>query len=75
MKIQQTYQENMTLEEVARQSRPLSESPNNSIIRKMFKQKYFVNQEEFLAQNTADVSGEHETRRGGTTKPAAERIS
>ena len=75
MKIQQTYQENMTLEEVARQSRPLSESPNNSIIRKMFKQKYFVNQEEFLAENPTNISGEYDTRGGGTTKTDAEGIS
>ena len=65
----------MKLEEVARQSRPLSGSPDKSVFRKIFKQEYFVNQEEFLAENSTDVSGEHDTRRGGTTKPAAERIS
>ena len=63
------------LEEVARQSRPLSRSPDTEDIRKIFMLEYFVNEEEHLAEYSHIVSGEHEARRGGTTDSVIEQIS
>ena len=65
----------MRLEEVARQSRPLSGSLDTEAIRKIFMLEYFVNVEEHLTEYSDFVSGEHEARRGGTTESAVERIS
>ena len=65
----------MRLEEVARQSRPLSGFPDTEAIRKTFMLEYFVNEEEHLAEYSYIVSEEHEARRSGTTDSAIERIS
>ena len=63
------------LEEVARQSRPMSGSPDTEVFRITFMLEYLENEEVHLVENTDFVSREHETRRGGTTKSADERIS
>ena len=65
----------MRLEEVARQSRPLSGTPDTEVAPTMFKHEYLVNEKEHVVENLDFVSGEHETRRGGTTKSAVERYS
>ena len=65
----------MRLEEVARQIRSLSRSPDTKAIRKIFILEYLVNEEKHLAEYSDFVSGEHEARRGGTTESAVERIS
>ena len=59
-------------EEVARQSRPLSVTPDTEILLKIFRIEYDVNQKKFLAEISDFVSGEHDNRGGGTTMPAAE---
>ena len=61
------YQENMTIEEVARQCRPLSVTPDTEILRKISRIECLVNQEEYLAEISDFVSGEHDTLGGGTT--------
>ena len=50
----------MVREEVARQKRPLNRSPDTEVNRKIFKR-------ESLVENSSFVSGEHDTRRFGTT--------
>ena len=65
----------MTLEEAARQSRSFSGAPDTEVFRKIFELEYLANELEFLGENSDFVSGEHDTRRGGRTKPAVERCS
>ena len=65
----------MVHEKVARQSRPLSGAPDTEVFRKIFGLEYLANKREFLGENSDFVSGEHDTRRGGTTKSAVERCS
>ena len=65
----------MIHEEVARQNRPLSGAPDKEVFRKIFGLEYHANEREFLGENSDFVSGEHDTRRGGTSKPAVERCS
>ena len=75
MKIRILYQQNMRLEEVARQSLPMTGSPDTEVFRIIFKLEYLENEEVHLVENSDFVSGENKTRRGGTTKSADERIS
>ena len=65
----------MRLEEMARQSRPMSGSPDREVFRIIFKLEYLENEEVHLDENSDFVSGKHETRVGGTTESADERIS
>ena len=65
----------MILEEVARQSRSFSGAPDTEVFRKIFELEYLANDRIFLAENSYFVSGEHDTRRGVTTKSAVERCS
>ena len=65
----------MILEEVARQSRPLSGAPDPEVFQKIFELEYLANEREFLFENLDFVSGDHDTRRGGTTKSAVERCA
>ena len=75
LKIRILHQENMILEEVARQSRPLSVAPDTGVHRKIFGLEYLGNEREFLGENSDFVSGEHDNRRGGTTKSVVQRCS
>ena len=75
MKIRILYQENMRLEEMARQSRPTSGSPDTDVLHILFKLEYLENEDVHLVENSDFVSGENKTRRCGTTKSADERIS
>ena len=65
----------MRLKVVARQSRPMIGSPDTEVFRKIIMLVYFENEEVHLVENSDFVSAEHETRRGGTTKSADDRIS
>ena len=58
----------MILEEVARQRSTCSCSPDIEVFQKMFKVEYLVNELEIVAEYSDFVSGEHDTRGGGTTK-------
>ena len=60
---------------MARQTRPLSGSPDTEAIRKIFMLEYFVMKEVHLSEYSDFVSGEHGARRGGTTNSGVERIS
>ena len=65
----------MILEEVARQSRPLSVAPDTEVFQKIFELEYLANERDFLGENSDFVLGQHDTCRGGTTKSADERCS
>ena len=65
----------MTLEEVARQSRPLSGAPDREVFQKIFELEYLANERDILGENSDFVLGEHDTRRGGTAKSVVERCS
>ena len=65
----------MRLEEMARQSRPTSGSPDTDVLHILFKLEYLENGEEHLVENSDFLSGEHETQSGGTTESADDRIS
>ena len=69
------YQENMTIEEVARRDPPSCGSPDTDDFRNKFEWEYLDNQLLCLAENENSVSGEHGNRRGGTTRPLVERYS
>ena len=60
---------------MAQQSLPMSGSPDTKVFRIIFMLEYLENEEVHLVENSDFVSGKHETRRGGTTKSADERIS
>ena len=60
---------------MARQSRPMSGSPDTEVFRIIFKLGYLENEEEHLVENSDFVSGEHETQSGGTIESADEWIS
>ena len=53
----------------------MSGSPDTVVFRKIFMLEYLENEEVHLVENSDFVSGEHETRRDGTTKSADERIA
>ena len=57
----------MGLEEVARQTRALSGSPDTGTFPKIFKLQYLLNEKGHLAENADFISGEQETRGGDTT--------
>ena len=59
LKIGVSYQEHMTLEEVARNCPPMGRAPNTVVDHKILSQEYQIEISYF-------VSGEHDTRRGGT---------
>ncbi|KAK1134609.1 hypothetical protein K0M31_007391 [Melipona bicolor] len=64
----------IVLEEVARLFPPLGGSPDTEVSFKNLKTEYLVNEKVFLTEGLRFVSGEHGTRRGGTTFPAIERF-
>ena len=72
LKTWMSYQENMMFEEVARQSRPLSVTPDTKILREISRIECVVHLEQYLAEISDFIPGEHDTRGGGTTMPAAE---
>ena len=69
------YQENMTIEEVARRDPPSCGSPDTEVFGKKFEREYLDNQQNYVAENSNFVSGEHDLRGGGTTSPAVGRFS
>ena len=58
----------MIVEEVARQNAGSSSAPDNSNFERNFGQAYLENRAVILAEILYFVSGEHDTRGGGTTK-------
>ena len=68
------YEEDIILAEMARQRKRPCFSPDKLFSLINSKQEYFVN-ENFLAENSIDLSEAHDTGGGGTTKPAAELFS
>ena len=68
LKILVLYQENIRIEEVARQSVTCNCSPDIAVFRKIYEREYLLIGTEFLPENSSFVSGEHKNRRGGTTK-------
>ena len=65
----------MILEEVAGQRRPLSVAPDTEVFQKIFELEYLANERDFLGEDSDSVLGEHDTRRGGTTKSVVQRCS
>ena len=59
------YQENMTLEELARHRPPLGRAPDAEVVKKILTQEYQFKISYF-------VSGEHDPPRGGTRSPSDE---
>ena len=55
-------QENMTLEEVAPHRPPMSGAPDTEVVQEILTEEYQFEISHF-------VSGEHDTRRGGTRSP------
>ena len=60
---------------MARQSLPMTGSPDTEVCRIIFKLEYLENEEVHLVENSDFILGEHETRRDGTTESADQRIS
>ena len=56
-------QEELTLEELARHRPPMGGAPDTEVVQKILTQEYQVEISYF-------VSGEHDTRRGGTRSPS-----
>ena len=65
----------MILEEVARQCRSLNGAPDTEVFQKIFELEYLAYERDFLGENSDFVLGEHDTRRGGTTKSVVQRCS
>ena len=65
----------MILEEVERQSRPLSVAPVTEVFQKISEMEYLAYERDFLGENSDFVLGEHDTRRGGMTKSVVQRCS
>ena len=58
----------MTLEEVARDRLPMGGAPDTDVLQVIFKEVYLVNEKEWMADVLYSVSGDHDTRGGGTRK-------
>ncbi|KOX79906.1 hypothetical protein WN51_11517 [Melipona quadrifasciata] len=52
----------MRIEKVARLSPPLCDAPDTEVFRKVYKQKYLLNEKQLLAENSNDKAGEYEIR-------------
>ena len=70
LKIGVSYQEHMTLEEVARNCPPMGGAPDTDVLQVILKEVYLVNEKEQLADVSYSVSGEQNTRGGGTKLPS-----
>ena len=65
----------MTIEEVARQGPESSNSTDTEVFGKNFKRQFLEDQKVFLAEISNFVSGAHDNRGGGTTRPSIQRFS
>ena len=60
----------MTLEEVARDRPPMGGAPDTDVLQVILKAVYLVNEMEYMANISYSVTGDHDTRRGGTRSPS-----
>ena len=60
----------MTLEEVARDRPPMVGAPDTVVLQVILKAVYLVNDNEKLADISYSVTGDHDTRIGGTRSPS-----